>query len=173
VALLDKVFPKQSEEAINATALKRVEELKNAQFQLSRSMVMVAILAPFAFLTLGTIYGELRQWIFFALATSASIAAALIFRKDRAIVETPRAIVAKVTRVVKRPRRGKGGGGYAIHYAFLAPNGQGYTGTWYGQSWDGRNYAPGMLVPVLYDGLNPDRNSAWGALSFYKWSSSG
>ena len=74
--------------------------------------------------------------------------------------KTPRAIAAKVTRVVKRPRRGKSGGGYAIHYVFLAADGLGYTGIWYAQNWDGRNYAPGMLVPVLYDGLNPGRNSA-------------
>jgi hypothetical protein len=168
VALLDRVFPKQSEEEINAVALKRVEELKNAQFKLSRPMVMVAALAPLAFLALGAIYSELYPWIFFFFAISASIAAALIFRNDRALVKTPRAVAARATRVVKRPRRGKSGGGYAIHYVFLTSDGQGYTGTWYGQDWDGRNYAPGMLVPVLYDGLNPDRNSAWGTLSFFR-----
>jgi hypothetical protein len=168
VTLLERIFPKQSEEAINEAALKRAEELRSAHFQLSRTMVMIALLAPLSFVTLGVIYSEIRHWIFFALALSAVSVTVLIFNRDRALVKTPRAIAAKVTRVVKRPRRGRGGAGYAIHYVFLAADGLGYAGIWHAQSWDGRNYAPGMLVPVLYDGLNPARNSAWGALSFYR-----
>src|ERR1041385_8082433 len=38
VGLLEKVFPKQSKEAINEAALKRVEELEKARFELSRTM---------------------------------------------------------------------------------------------------------------------------------------
>ena len=163
--LLEKVFPNRSEEAINAAALKRVEGLKNAECQLSWSTVIVAIGAPLAFLTLGAIYGELRQWIFFALAISASVAAGLIFRNDRAIVRSSCAVAAKVTRVVKLPRRGRG---YTVHYIFLAPDGSGHSGSWHASVWEGRSYSPGMLVPVLYDGLYPDRNIAWGNLSFYR-----
>jgi hypothetical protein len=163
--LFDGLSTKKSEEAINAAALKRVEELEKARFELSRSRVTMAFLAPIAFVILGTVYSEFRHWIFFSLALFASVVAALIFRKDRAIVRSPHAVAAKVTRVVRLPRTGRG---YIIHYVFLAEDRTGHTGSWRASIEEGRNYSSGMLVPVLYNGLNPDRNRAWGALSYYR-----
>src|SRR3954471_11553111 len=107
-AIFEKIFPKPTAESIDIAALKRVEELKSAQFELSLGAVILAIVAPLACLTLGAIYSGLCQWICLPLAMFATIAAALIFRNDRSLVKTPRAIAAKVTRVVKRPPRGKG-----------------------------------------------------------------
>ena len=168
MAILEKVFPKQSEEAINAAALKRVEELKSAHFEVSRSRVAIASLVPFLFLTFAVAFNDFRRWILLGFALSASIGAAVIFRKEQAIVTLPGAMAAKVTRVVRRPSRGRGGGGYAVHYVFLAQDQLGYTGTWRASAWEGTKYSSGMLVPVLYDRSDPQRNRAWCNLSFYR-----
>jgi len=140
--------------------------LRKAQFAIRKAVVVVGLFALVAFVGFGIASVKSHPWIFLAVSFILAAGAWVIFSRERSIVKNPLAIAAKVTR--NTPFYLEGGVRYRIHYIFLTPQGEGYTGRWTTYNEEGREYAAGMFLPVLYDGREPDRNRAWGTLYFYK-----
>lgn len=155
MSLLEKIFPKQPIEKVNAEAAIEVENLKNLRFELSWSKLALAFTIPFAFVLMGYFEESLWRGLLWVVAIVAAILTRMSYVTERAISQDPGAVAAKVLRKVRHgPKRG-----VTVHYVFTAADGFAYTGDWNTTALLAHSIEPGNWLPVLYAKNDPSKNT--------------